>query len=96
MAWYSIHVYITATTKAEYKSEFEPTKDTPYLVLMGELWGVFCDDFRENLLHYNATALYLLSIKLADWTNLYDMHDNDKIKKYFLHHWHLMRGIYQS
>ena len=25
--------------------EFEPTKDTPYLALTGELWGVFFEDF---------------------------------------------------
>ena len=40
-------------TKAKYKSEFEHTKDTPYLTLMGELWGVFCEDFEENWLLYN-------------------------------------------
>ena len=27
--------------------------------LTGELWGVYCGDFRENLLHHNGTALYL-------------------------------------
>ena len=31
------------STKAEYKSECEPTKDTPYIALTGELWGVFCE-----------------------------------------------------
>ena len=29
-------------------SEFQPKKDTPYLALAGELWGVFCDHFGEN------------------------------------------------
>ena len=29
-------------TAAENKSQFELTKDTPYLALTGELWGVCC------------------------------------------------------
>ena len=33
-------------------------KDSLYLTLMGELWGVYCDDFGENWLRYNGTALY--------------------------------------
>ena len=28
-------------TEPEYQSEAEPTKDTPYLALTGELWDVF-------------------------------------------------------
>ena len=43
----------------EYKSEIESTKDTPYLTLKGELWGVFCEDMGENWACYNSTALYL-------------------------------------
>ena len=38
-----------ATT--EHKSDFELTKDTPYLALTGELWGVWS--------RYNDTALYV-------------------------------------
>ena len=34
--------HINAVTEAEVKSDVEPTKDTPYLTLTGELWGVFC------------------------------------------------------
>ena len=45
---YNDIAYISAVTEVQYKSEFESTKDTPYLALMGELWGVFCEDFREN------------------------------------------------
>ena len=26
---------------------------------MGELWGVYCEDFEENGPHYNCTALYI-------------------------------------
>ena len=37
--------YITALTGKEYKSEFQFTKDTPYLALTGELGGVFYEIF---------------------------------------------------
>ena len=55
--WQDI-AYITAVTDAEYKSQCDPTKDTPYLALTGELWGVFCEDFKENWPGCNSTALY--------------------------------------
>ena len=44
--------------EAEYQSDAGTTKDTPYLALMGELWGVFCEYLRENQPRYNGTALY--------------------------------------
>ena len=31
-----------------YRAEFEPTKNTPYLALTGELWSVFCEYFGEK------------------------------------------------
>ena len=34
-------------------------KDTPYLALTGEIWGVFCGYLWENWPRYNGTALYL-------------------------------------
>ena len=34
------------------------TKNNPYLALVGELWGVFCEYLWENWPHYNGTALY--------------------------------------
>ena len=37
---------------------FEVTKDTPYLSLTGELWGVFYEDLLENRLCYTGTTLY--------------------------------------
>ena len=49
--------YVTAMTLAEYKSDFETTKHAPYLALVGELWGVFGDDFGENIPRYNRTTL---------------------------------------
>ena len=51
-------LYTNGVTEAEYKSEFEHTKDTPYFALTGEIWGVFCEDFEENWPRYNGTALY--------------------------------------
>ena len=42
---------------AECKSNIRLTKDTPYHNLMGELWGVFGEDFRENWPFYNGTEL---------------------------------------
>ena len=34
------------------------SQKTPYLILSGKLWGVFCGDFRENRSRYNGTALH--------------------------------------
>ena len=44
-------------TMAERKSNIRLTKDTPYLALMGELWGVFCEDFEkiDRVITGNAT-----------------------------------------
>ena len=44
---------------AENESDISITADTLYLALTGELWGVYCEDFREKWPHYNGTALYL-------------------------------------
>ena len=45
-------------TEAEYQSGAGSTKDTPYLALTGELWGVFCGYLWENWPRYNDIALY--------------------------------------
>ena len=42
-----------AETQAEYQSDAGSTKDAPYLALTGEIWGVFCEYFRENGPRYN-------------------------------------------
>ena len=47
-----------AETQPEYESHAGSTKNTPYLALTGEIWGVFCEYFWENWPHYNGTALY--------------------------------------
>ena len=45
---------------AKHNSDFEITKDTTYLALTGELWGVFRKDFRQNKpRRYNGIALYI-------------------------------------
>ena len=35
-------------TTAGHKSDFQFTKDTPYLALTGEIWGVYCEYFEKN------------------------------------------------
>ena len=56
--------------QASHKSEFVLPQNTPYLALMGELRGVFCDDIQENWLHMIAqhclclTELYETGIKV--------------------------------
>ena len=50
---------LTVLTEVEHKSELVFTTDTLYLPLMGELWGVCCEEFWKNWLCYNSTALYI-------------------------------------
>ena len=45
--------------EARHAPEVIFTKDTPYLALMDELWGVFCEYLGENWPRYNDTALYM-------------------------------------
>ena len=52
-------------TGAEYECKFEPTKDTPYLALTGEITGVFCDHFGENRPRHNGTALSCVTDSVA-------------------------------
>ena len=42
-----IFAYATIITEEKYTSEGIFTKYTPYLALLGELWGVFCKDLGE-------------------------------------------------
>ena len=44
---------------------FELTKDTPYLALSGELWGVFYEYFNRNWPCYKEFLLYFL-LNLCD------------------------------
>ena len=61
--------YSIAQIDFKLKSDFEPTTDTPYLALTGELWGVFCYHFGENWC-YNSTALYREKSPLINRHNL--------------------------
>ena len=53
--------YGTSVTEELHESELIYKKiltiDIPYLVLTGELWGVYCEDFQEKSPRYNATVL---------------------------------------
>ena len=53
-------------SEAKDASEVLFSKDTPYLALTGELWGVICEDLGENWPLYNGTALYLKGDWLCD------------------------------
>ena len=48
----------TTMVVAEHKSELKLTKDTPYLALKSELWGVYCEDLGKDWPRYNDTPLY--------------------------------------
>ena len=52
-----IFSYGTTMTEMKYAPEVIFTKDTTYLALTGELWGVFCEDMGGNWPRYNDTAL---------------------------------------
>ena len=88
ITWYCIHHY---STEIEYKSEFESTKDTSYLALTGKLWGVFCEDFRENWSWYNGTALYVvyLDIIITSCHVLYNVWKESigRGRQLLVHHW---------
>ena len=56
-----IKTSIITGTEIEYQSDTGSTKDTLYLTLTGELWGVFCEYLSENWSRYNGTTLYMSS-----------------------------------
>ena len=43
--------------------------DSPLLTLTGELWGVYCESFGENWLHFNGTTLYLIKFVMQKYQN---------------------------
>ena len=59
LLWQSPLVPMLIISRCRLMFLVEPTKDTPYLTLTGELWGVFCEDLGENWSRFNGTALYL-------------------------------------
>ena len=44
---------------------FELIKDTPYLALSGELWGVFYEYFNRNWSCYKGFLLYIENLILS-------------------------------
>ena len=52
-------------TTAKHNPDFGFPNDTPYLAFPGELWGVYCEYFGENLPPYNGIALYSLGTLLC-------------------------------
>ena len=46
----------------ERKSDFKLTTDTQYIALVGELWGVYYENFEENWPCYNGITLYYADI----------------------------------
>ena len=64
MPLYRVPIYHNVTygtviiVAAESESNFRIKMDTPYLVLTGELWGVYCEDFGEDLPRYDGNTLY--------------------------------------
>ena len=63
-------------TTAEHTTDFKLTRDTPHLTLTGKLWGVCCQNLRENWSSYNGSALYFeyLSSTLMPWYWPYHPH----------------------
>ena len=62
--WSNKHdiVYIIAVAEVKCESEFQYTKDTPLFVWIGKIWGVLCEDFGENRLHYIGATLCVVLI----------------------------------
>ena len=53
-------ITFSTATMTEHKSNIKLSKNTPYLAIMGELWGVFCEYFGVNWPQYSGTALCIL------------------------------------
>ena len=46
--------------KVEHERDIELTRDIPYLTHIGQLWGVYCEEFGEDLQCNEGTALNLV------------------------------------
>ena len=66
-------VFASHTGKeAKLRSDYEPTVDTPWLALTGELWGAFSEFFGEQILQESAITLHNDSLrKLVYNMNMY-------------------------
>ena len=56
--------YFTSRPETEHQSAAEYTKNTPYIALTGELWGVFCEHF--DMTDRVITAQHCMYITLGD------------------------------
>ena len=46
----------TSLLQVLFKNACQP-QNKKYPALMGKIWGVYCENFQENWLRYNSTAL---------------------------------------
>ena len=60
-------------TEAEHKSELDLRKDTLYLTLTGELWGIYCGNFKENRLQRCRIVVSQEHIPCPIWQGLMKM-----------------------
>ena len=67
--WYDIE-YSNVVTTLEHRPDFELNIDTQYHTPLGELWGIHCDYFVENLLCYNGTTV---SMHAACWNKIHQL-----------------------
>ena len=58
---------------ADYKPDFEFTKDFAHLAFTAELWGVYCSNSGENLSRYIGIALCVLCDTIAARESLDDI-----------------------
>ena len=59
--WFVVILHMTLCLQWQKMNQILESQQTPhYLAIIGELWGVYCEDFGENWPCYNGTALYIL------------------------------------
>ena len=64
--------HIIAITAAKHQSDFELTKDTPYLTLTGEIWGVYCENLEK--IGYIITASHCMWYNISNLGSIYAYH----------------------
>ena len=58
-----LHTLLRQSINRNSYSQQTPHITPSYLTLTGKLWGVYCEEFGENWLRYNGTALYKVPLK---------------------------------
>ena len=83
-----------AGTQEEYRPEAGSTKDTPYLTITGELWGVFWEYFLENWPHYNGIALYdIVAMSIVTPTSVPQQNRTADIHLILFLYWHTRASL---